>query len=247
MVKRTHPSRSASARFFEDRVCVYCGDYADTKDHLYPYAWTGKEGRNFVQTVWACRQCNSALSDALIPNVIARREVVRAFLRKRYAVLLSTPPWTETELAEVEGALLKYRVATDARRRVIQARLYWPALSEADQRYRDELEEEFLRRYEALDLTMRCSNCDIAIDYKTPVQIAAHSGLCGSCERTATGLYCLDCGVDIGRKPSAQLSKHTGRCFDCARFQRLRNRRIEVKPVKYVGFTFTGSKKRRRK
>lgn len=49
-------------------LCLYCGEYADTRDHLLPVTYTGRAVRRQVLTVPAYRQCNSFIGDAAAPR-----------------------------------------------------------------------------------------------------------------------------------------------------------------------------------
>lgn len=109
--------------------CRYCGDPADTVDHLLPRAWTGEAQRSLVDTVPACRECNSALGDSFLRSIIERREHVREHLRRKYRRILDLPVWTEPELAELDHSLRTRVEDSLARREWIMDRLRWPQSS----------------------------------------------------------------------------------------------------------------------
>jgi hypothetical protein len=106
--------------------CMYCGEVADTLDHLLPEPYTGPIGRAQVETVPACRQCNSILGPSVIQGIEARREFVHERLRSKNKALLAMQPFTDEDLAEL-GPTLRRQVRADMRRqRRLMARLAWP-------------------------------------------------------------------------------------------------------------------------
>jgi hypothetical protein len=107
-------------------VCVYCGESADTMDHLLPVAWTGEADRKRVPTVPSCRECNSTLNDHYIPDVPERRQYLHRLYRIKYKKALGAIMWGESDL-EAMGASLRYAVQKlmDEHDRT-RARLAWP-------------------------------------------------------------------------------------------------------------------------
>lgn len=81
-------------------VCVYCGEYADTRDHLLPVTHTGKAVRRHVLTVPACRQCNSFIGDASAPSITERRAIAHSSLRRKRFRVLQSFDYTDDELEE---------------------------------------------------------------------------------------------------------------------------------------------------
>lgn len=65
------------------RVCIYCADLRDHKDHLLPSKYTGPIIRRNVPVVPACRQCNLILSDHLEMYIESRALYVASRLRLR--------------------------------------------------------------------------------------------------------------------------------------------------------------------
>jgi hypothetical protein len=74
---------------YESGVCVYCGETADTVDHLLPKPWTGGTARKYVPVVPACRECNSTLGAIFLPDVQERRTEVHRRYRRKYRRALS--------------------------------------------------------------------------------------------------------------------------------------------------------------
>lgn len=98
-------------------VCVYCGDWADTRDHLAPRRWSGNDARRWVPTVPACLDCNVRLGDQrTAPTLADRRAVIYGSLLRRSRRLLRGKPWSDAELATV-GPRLRVELAARQRRR----------------------------------------------------------------------------------------------------------------------------------
>lgn len=88
--------------------CYYCGQYADTVDHV-PAVNMIKFYTNYYKIlVKTCRECNFCLSDRMLPTLISRLEFLDKKYRKRYLKLLKQPEWNEEELGELKGSLKKY-------------------------------------------------------------------------------------------------------------------------------------------
>lgn len=107
-------------------ICVYCGELADTVDHLLPKGFTGEADRKRVPVVPSCRECNSTLNDKYIPDVVDRREYVHSKYRTKYRRDLRAVQWGESDMAEFgPGIRLAIVRSQDAHSRAMQ-RLSWP-------------------------------------------------------------------------------------------------------------------------
>ena len=71
------------------RVCVYCGDYADTIDHLIPHAFGGDNSRGNL--VPACGMCNCFASDMIFNDFAEKWNYIRGQRVKRKLPLYDTP------------------------------------------------------------------------------------------------------------------------------------------------------------
>lgn len=92
--------RSPQRLLYPAGVCVYCGEYADTRDHLLPVTYTGKAVRRHVLTVPACRQCNSFIGDASAPSITERRAIAHSSLRRKRFRVLQSFDYTDDELED---------------------------------------------------------------------------------------------------------------------------------------------------
>ena len=110
--------------------CVYCGQPADSIDHIPP-----RSLRSFLpeiglvakeQEVHACRECNCVLGARPILTIGERRAFVKLWLKKRYRKYLHIPSWTQTDLAELSPTLRKYVERGLTMQYFIKQRLQWP-------------------------------------------------------------------------------------------------------------------------
>ncbi len=118
--------------------CVYCGEVATTKDHVVPRAFyasvadtldaRNKVLRNVGVTVPACFECNcNLLGDVPVLTVLGRRQVVKRALKRKYRKLLSSPDWTDAEIAQLkDGGILRQSVINaQEKKRIVRRRIEW--------------------------------------------------------------------------------------------------------------------------
>jgi hypothetical protein len=87
-------------------ICTYCGDIADTLDHVIPHSYTrksAKEKRKYAREhcVPCCRECNSLLGNKLFCTVWARAEYLKKKYEKRYKKILSLPDWQVEDMDDM--------------------------------------------------------------------------------------------------------------------------------------------------
>ena len=108
--------------------CNYCGEPADTKDHVIPHTvLTGAQRRgghhDLGETVPCCRECNHLLGSKVFPSMEDRCHYVAGALRRRYSKLINAPAWTADELAELGPGLRASILADASRRNVVRRRI----------------------------------------------------------------------------------------------------------------------------
>ena len=90
-------------------TCTYCGEPADTRDHVVPVSWN-HNGRptsvSYQNTVSCCKHCNNLLGAVPIHNVDSRRAFVAKKLSNKVKEFTK---WTPEELEEL-GPELKSRI-----------------------------------------------------------------------------------------------------------------------------------------
>ena len=93
------------------RLCVYCGQPADTLDHVPPlnriddYESLNLQ-KEYYLLVPSCRSCNCTASDNLESGILERIEVVKDALTKKLKKYLKGIEWDEVELEELGPNLL---------------------------------------------------------------------------------------------------------------------------------------------
>lgn len=121
-------------------VCYYCGNFADSTDHVVPRHLLKRAGAMGMELgavmrirLWevpACRECNTLIGGAIFKTLPDRCKYVKAKLRARYRRILAMPRWTPEELGELGPELRRYVQTSQRAREAIQARVSWrPAKS----------------------------------------------------------------------------------------------------------------------
>jgi len=72
-------------------ICIYCGEDADSIDHLVPRAISGKTDRKYVPVVPACLNCNIIINDSPIFTIKGRAAIVAYSIRKTHKKELKIP------------------------------------------------------------------------------------------------------------------------------------------------------------
>lgn len=121
----------------EPELCYYCGQIANTVDHVIPKSTLIKLdsledsettlsilGRRKL-TVPSCRECNCLLSDSIQESLTERKAYLKRKLRKRYARLLDMPRWEDEEVGELGCNLNQYIKMSINKKRLVRFRLEW--------------------------------------------------------------------------------------------------------------------------
>lgn len=130
-----------------DTRCYYCGEPADSVDHARPRSLDralnslSEEHRRAVyasqprrEIVDACRTCNSVLGSRWFDTLEARRDYVKAYLRRKYARVLASPSWTDGEIATLGRTLRTAVVRQQQLKDSVERRLRWPRVIEDSER-----------------------------------------------------------------------------------------------------------------
>jgi len=107
--------------------CTYCGVYANALDHIIPVSYdelsrkTAKYSKE--NTVPACNECNSHLSNLWYPSISERAGYLIEKYNQKYNKLLNQPEWEDWEIEEL-GVNLKRRVLSNRKKKkLIEERL----------------------------------------------------------------------------------------------------------------------------
>jgi 5-methylcytosine-specific restriction endonuclease McrA len=107
------------------RQCVYCGDVADTLEHIPPRSVRNHKLALYIKfkTVHSCFECNNLLGNRLPWDLDGRKEKIKEILAKRYKKALKFQDWTELELQEVSETMRKEIIISMEMKKWIQYRL----------------------------------------------------------------------------------------------------------------------------
>lgn len=117
----------------EHLTCFYCGEMANTRDHVYPHsADTLSRKRLFrgKETVNACAECNSTLGDACANYIEERIMHLITRTEDKYQLNKHVPDWTDAELKGLGYTLRshvarKVQIRQRAFNRVVHMRGVW--------------------------------------------------------------------------------------------------------------------------
>ena len=114
---------------FKEYICTYCGEPADTKDHVIPVSWNHMSRKNAdysnKKVVPACNQCNLTLGNIAYHTIQTRASYLIQKYMKKYKKLLKSPIWTPEEISELGRGLRGKILELQMERRNIQNRLDW--------------------------------------------------------------------------------------------------------------------------
>ena len=120
---------------FEIKKCVYCGEDADTKDHVVPvsYYFNGKRtGRHLTadfgeeNLVDCCRECNCMANNKVFDNIQAKREYIQERIKEKYKKVVNMPFWSDDEIKELGQTLRKEVKIQQLARKWILNRINFP-------------------------------------------------------------------------------------------------------------------------
>lgn len=92
----------------EWHTCFYCGQYADTVDHVPPISLFNFYSNYYRVLLKSCGECNSALGGKFLPTPLVRVEFLIKKYKKRYRKILCLPSWHKEEINDLSGSLKKY-------------------------------------------------------------------------------------------------------------------------------------------
>lgn len=116
---------------FERYDCIYCGMTAESRDHVVAHSYES----NSVSKDWShdkivpsCKECNCLLSDLFLPSIAERADYITGILKVRYRKLLSSPDWSQKELAALGKRLRDYVKGEQNKKRTVQMRISYAEL-----------------------------------------------------------------------------------------------------------------------
>lgn len=120
----------------ELKKCFYCGETADTIDHVVPisYYYPGKRNNGLHLTpeydeenlVDCCRECNCLASNKVFDSALKKKEHVQEQLIKKYKKIINMPFWSEEEISQMGYVLKKEIKIQQLARKWILNRVNYP-------------------------------------------------------------------------------------------------------------------------
>lgn len=116
-------------------ACVYCGEPADSLDHVLAVKWGSNvkldviqgELKQALRMVPACMECNSLAGADFSLTIRQKRKLIQKKLRKKYNSFLRMPDWNEDELNGLRGRLKQSTKAALVKRAQAWDRVTWPS------------------------------------------------------------------------------------------------------------------------
>jgi hypothetical protein len=164
------------------KSCYYCGEPADTTDHVPPQCIrplmlrdpVGFKQYKFCE-VDCCKECNSGLGKRFWTLAERKNEVAKR-IRRKYKKLLEMPDWTVAELATVSSRMRDQILSQLKRRGVARRRLSWasPKLARTVSLSRVAFRSQRRRAYSYYNSpveTKMCKKCGASFKTANPRQI----------------------------------------------------------------------------
>jgi 5-methylcytosine-specific restriction endonuclease McrA len=109
-------------------LCVYCGQPADTRDHVPPISRCGdyealKLTKPKYLKVPACKNCNSIASNSLQETIFSRIEFVKDSLIKKYAKKYGAVEWDQCEIDDLGPNLKSHIKKGERMNKLIRSRV----------------------------------------------------------------------------------------------------------------------------
>ncbi len=113
-------------------TCTYCGEPADTIEHLIPWSViTSSDSSRKIKgfCTYACRECNCFASNRVFHTFEERVKFVHEKLRKKYKRYMGVV-WDSGELNQTTGNLKKYIRGCNTLNKIARQRLAYPTSNE---------------------------------------------------------------------------------------------------------------------
>jgi len=135
--------------------CTYCGDVADTFDHIVPVSYrhnSRNKSENRDMAVPCCRECNSTLQDKLLFTIRERAHYLYNRYSIKYKKILSFPDWSDNELEEMSVEFQRSIRASIVYKSLLNSRIRWlqGMSSHSNDMTWQEAQDEFYERTAAI-------------------------------------------------------------------------------------------------
>lgn len=111
------------------QTCIYCGLFAEEKDHIPPLYWIRECSEADCVLVWACKECNHTLRNQLLYTIEERCKFLYKKYKRKYAKILKIPNWSNKELSDIDKSFQLYILDGLTKKRATQERLKYLRLS----------------------------------------------------------------------------------------------------------------------
>jgi hypothetical protein len=113
--------------FGSDAVCFYCGEPANSRDHVIPHSFLTITDRSFERGIFtkACRDCNVRMGAFMPDSLAAKCERINALLSRNYRSVLEMPEWTRRELRDMKRTLRTAVQLRLSKKAVACRRIFW--------------------------------------------------------------------------------------------------------------------------
>lgn len=103
--------------------CTYCGDYADSLDHVTPKTLKADKSKSKENVVPCCMNCNVLLNDVPIFTIPDRAAFLYEKIKRKYRKKLVFKNWPKDELDEVSEEMVRLVKSACAERDNLNLRL----------------------------------------------------------------------------------------------------------------------------
>ena len=107
-------------------LCTYCGEFADTHDHVVPVSYVRIHRKLEVgnkEAIPACKECNCTLSNKLYITISERARYLQTRYKTKYKNVLNFPNWDIDELDEMSADFKQSILASMNMREITKDRM----------------------------------------------------------------------------------------------------------------------------
>lgn len=107
-------------------ICSYCGEYAETYDHVISVSYKHVSRKLEVgnkEAIPCCSECNTTLGNVFLHTVSSKASYLIKKYKRRYSKVLKTPNWGDDELEDMGDSLRNSIIARLDMRSILIERL----------------------------------------------------------------------------------------------------------------------------
>jgi hypothetical protein len=120
---------------YETKKCAYCGEDANTVDHIIPvsYYYSGKRSGLHLTSEYGkenladcCQECNYLASNKVFDSLEEKRKYIQEKLTIKYKKIINSPFWNDDEIKEMGYKFKKEIKIQQLSRKWILNRINYP-------------------------------------------------------------------------------------------------------------------------